>query len=106
MNRALQAAEKLRMGGEKADFEGYKTINPTSRIVPRASQLDPFFALCGKLSFSAACLAPETLKKHAPQCEEKLSFVSGPDFTACKKCRSKYPPAEPEALRLLAPQRA
>jgi len=54
---AEQAAEKLRMGGEKVDFEGYKTINPPSRIVLRASQLDPFFALCGKLSFSAACEA-------------------------------------------------
>jgi hypothetical protein len=57
--RALQAAEKLRRDGERAEFGGCKTINQPSRIVPRASWRDPFFALFEKSSFSAACLAPE-----------------------------------------------
>src|SRR5277367_3074608 len=55
---AKQAAEKLRMNDERAKFEGCETINQPSRIVPRASWCDPFFALSDKLSFSAACLAP------------------------------------------------
>jgi hypothetical protein len=57
--RALQAAEKLRMGGEMAKIGGWKTISQPSRIVPGASWRDPFFALFEKSSFSAACLAPE-----------------------------------------------
>src|SRR5271154_2329170 len=55
---ASQAAEKLRMNDERAKFGGCETINQPSRIVPRASWCDPFFALSDKLSFSAACLAP------------------------------------------------
>src|SRR5277367_422608 len=55
---AKQAAEKLRMNDERAKFEGCETINQPSRIVPRASRCDPFFALSDKLSFSAACKAP------------------------------------------------
>jgi len=56
---ALQAAEKLQMEGERAKFGGCKTIDQPSRIVPGASWRDSFFTLFGKLSFSAACLAPE-----------------------------------------------
>jgi hypothetical protein len=55
---AKQAAEKLRRDGERAEFGGCKTINQPSRIVPRASWRDPFFALFEKSSFSAACKAP------------------------------------------------
>jgi hypothetical protein len=52
---ASQAAEKLRMEGEKAKFGGCKTIDRPSRIVPAASWRDPFFAPFEKLSFSASC---------------------------------------------------
>src|ERR1035437_81420 len=54
---AKQAAEKLRMNGERAKIGGWKTISRASRIVPGASWRDPFFALSEKLSFSAACKA-------------------------------------------------
>jgi hypothetical protein len=51
----LQAAKKLQMDGERANFEECKTINHPSRIVLRAFWRYPFFALFEKLSFSAAC---------------------------------------------------
>jgi len=54
---ASQAAEKLRMDGERGKFGGCKTIDQPSRIVPRASWRDPFSALFEKSSFSAACEA-------------------------------------------------
>jgi hypothetical protein len=54
---AKQAAEKLRMDGERAEIGGWKTISEPSRIVPGASWRDPFFALLEKSSFSAACKA-------------------------------------------------
>jgi hypothetical protein len=47
------------MNDERAKFEGCKTINQPSQIAPRASWCDPFFAPFEKLSFSAACSAPE-----------------------------------------------
>jgi hypothetical protein len=48
---ALQAAEKLRMYGEREKFAGWKTISQASRIVPGASWRDPFFTPSEKLSF-------------------------------------------------------
>ena len=57
-DRALQAAEKLQMEGERAKFGGCKTNDQPSRIVPGSSWRDSFFALFEKSSFSAACLAP------------------------------------------------
>jgi hypothetical protein len=54
---ASQAAEKLRMYGERTKFAGWKTISQASRIVPGASWCDPFLTPSEKLSFSAACSA-------------------------------------------------
>ena len=83
---ALQAAEKVRMDSERAQFGRCKTINQPSRIDPGASWRDPFFAPFGKLSFSAACLAPEGTEIQTDPLPKRRIKVGG--FNPCGKTPS------------------
>ena len=61
-SEAKQAAEKLRMDGERAEIGGYKIITRVLQIVSGAFWSDLFLPPSGELSFSAACKAPFILR--------------------------------------------